>query len=462
MYKQADPLHTGARVDIEHLIDRSSIGRFQIGMLLMCGFCLIMDGFDVQAMGYVAPALIAEWGVPRSELGPVFGAGLFGMLLGSLALSVVADRFGRRPVLIGATLFFAICMLLTPQATTLGQLTVLRFVTGLGLGAIMPNAMALAGEYSPRRVRVSIMMMISCGFTVGAALGGFASVALIASFGWRSVFYFGGAVPIVLAIFMLVALPESMQLLTLRRGNTPQVHRWLRRIDPSVELTADTQFVTTEPAKAGSPMAQLFREGRTGVTLLLWAINFMNLINLYFLSNWLPTIVSAAGYSQSTAVLAGTALQVGGTVGTLTMGRIIDRVGFGKVLIPAFLLAAITVALVGQPGIGVGMLFIVITIAGFCIVGGQPAVNALAANYYPTSLRSTGVGWSLGIGRFGSILGPVVGGGLIGLQWSNSSLFLAAAVPAFLSCCMMVCLQIWGVVGAPGESDGADQAVVVH
>jgi AAHS family 4-hydroxybenzoate transporter-like MFS transporter len=261
---------------------------------------------------------------------------------------------------------------------------------------------------------------------------------------------------------MFFALPESMQLLTLRHGNTPRVHRWLRQIDPSVELTADTQFVTKEAAKAGSPMAQLFREGRTGVTLLLWAINFMNLINLYFLSNWLPTIVSAAGYSQSTAVLAGTALQVGGTIGTLTMGRIIDRVGFGKVLIPAFLLAAITVALVGQPGIGVVVLFAAITIAGFCVVGGQPAVNALAANYYPTSLRSTGVGWSLGIGRFGSILGPVVGGALIGLEWSNSSLFLAAAVPAFLSCCMMVCLQLWGVVGAPAKSGDPDQAVVAH
>src|SRR3954447_8288387 len=326
------------QVDVTALIDRSPIGTYQIGMLLMCGLCLIMDGFDVQAMGYVAPALLAEWGIPRAALGPVFGAALSGMLVGSLVLSMVADRLGRRPVLIGATFFFAVCMLATPLAGTVGELAGLRFITGLGMGAIMPNAMALAGEYSPRRVRVTIMMLISCGFTVGAALGGFVSVALISSFGWQAVFYFGGAVPLVLALCMLFLLPESLQLLVLQRRKTPQVHQWLRRIDPSVVLTADTQLVVQEPAKGGPPMVQLFREGRTGPTLLLWAINFMNLINLYFLSNWLPTIMTAAGYSQSTAVLAGTALQVGGIIGTLSLGRIIDRIGFGRVLVPCFLL----------------------------------------------------------------------------------------------------------------------------
>lgn len=451
MLTTPDPSQPG-RIDVEALIDRSRIGRFQVGMLLLCGLCLIMDGFDIQAMGYVAPALIADWGIPRAALGPVFGAGLFGMLVGSLAFSVAADRFGRRPVLIGATFFFALCMLATPQVASLSQLTAMRFISGLGLGAIMPNAMALAGEYSPRRVRVTMMMMISCGFTVGAALGGFVSVALIASFGWRSVFYFGGAVPLVLAFAMVFLLPESLQLLIVRRRNLAEVHTWLRRIDPAVCLSAGTLFVVHERAEGGPPMIQLFRDGRAVATLLLWAINFMNLINLYFLSNWLPTIINAAGYSQSTAVLAGTALQVGGTIGTLAMGQIIDRVGFGKVLAPAFLIAGLSVALVGQPGVGVAALFITIAVAGFCIVGGQPAVNALAASYYPTAFRSTGVGWSLGVGRFGSILGPVLGGALIGLQWTNSALFLAAAIPALLSCVMMLVLHLRGIGGVPVAS----------
>src|SRR5271166_474767 len=411
------------QVDVAALIDQSRLGAFQIGMLLMCGLCLIMDGFDVQAMGYVAPALLAEWGIPRATLGPVFGAGLFGMLIGSLVLSVVADRFGRRPVLIGATLFFAACMLVTPQAGTVGELTALRFITGLGLGGIMPNAMALAGEFSPRRVRVTVMMLISCGFTVGAVLGGLVSVALIASFGWRAVFYFGGAVPLILAVLMIFLLPESLQLMVLRRKNLAQVHRWLLQIDPSVPLTSETELVVHEPAKGGAPMVELFREGRAGVTVLLWIINFMNLINLYFLSNWLPTIVNAAGYSQSTAVLAGTALQVGGTIGTLGMGWIIDRIGFRRVLIPSFL---------------------------------------LAASSYPTSLRATGIGWSLGIGRFGSILGPVIGGALIGLHWPNSSLFIAAAVPALISSLMMVGMGVWKAAGVPALKVSPDANVAIH
>ena len=158
------------------------------------------------------------------------------------------------------------------------------------MGAIMPNAMALAGEYSPRRVRVTVMMVISCGFTVGAVLGGLVSVALITSFGWRAVFYFGGAVPLVLAILMIFLLPESLQLMVLRRSNPALVHRWLRRIDPSVQLTSDTELVVHEPAKGGAPVLELFREGRAGVTLLLWIINFMNLIDLYFLSTGCPPL----------------------------------------------------------------------------------------------------------------------------------------------------------------------------
>jgi AAHS family 4-hydroxybenzoate transporter-like MFS transporter len=434
---QADQI---GRVDISTLIDNSKIGRFQFGLLLMCGLCLIMDGFDVQAIGYVAPAIIKDWGVPRAALGPVFGAGLFGMLVGSLTLSMLADKVGRRSVLICATLFFAICMLATPRVTTIDQLLVIRFITGLGLGAIMPNAMALAGEYSPQRIRVFVMMMISCGFTFGALLGGFISVVLIAKFGWQAVFYFGGAVPLVLALFMIIGLPESLQILVIRNRNNDHVRRLVQRIDPSTPLAQNTVFIVQEPVKTGTPVTQLFRDGRAGVTILFWIMNFMNLTDLYFLSNWLPTIISASGHGRSTAILAGTALQLGGTIGTLAMGRIIDKVGFRTVLITSFLVSVPVIILIGVSGIGLTALFIVIVVAGFCIVGGQPAINALAATYYPASLRSTGVGWSLGVGRLGSILGPVMGGVLIGAQWPNSWVFMAAAVPAFISAMLMVSL----------------------
>jgi AAHS family 4-hydroxybenzoate transporter-like MFS transporter len=436
-----------AQIDIPALIDRNKVGGFQLRVLLMCGLCILMDGFDVQAMGYVAPAIIQEWHVTKASLGPVFGAGLLGMLVGSLAFSVLADKIGRRPVLIGATLFFSVCMLVTPWAASLEQLQVLRFITGLGLGAIMPNVMALAGEYSPARRRVTLMMLVSCGFTVGAVVGGLVSAALIPAFGWRAVFYVGGLAPLVIGLLMLPLLPESMQFLVLRGRRTDKVAQWLRAIDPSVVAGAGSRYLVQEAPQKGGSVLALFHAGRAWTTTLLWLVNFLNLLNLYFLSNWLPTIIKDAGLSTSMAVLAGTVLPIGGTIGTLVMGQMIDRSGFRRVLIPGFLVAAVAIVLIGRPEASLLFLFASILVAGFCIVGGQPAVNALAGSYYPTTLRSTGIGWSLGVGRIGSIVGPVLGGELIRMNWPNSTIFAIAAVPALLSAVMLWLMERPPVAG---------------
>lgn len=424
-------------IDIPAVIDANKVGGFQKWILILVGLTVVMDGFDVQSMGYVAPVIIKEWGVNKAMLGPVFGAGLLGMLVGSLALSVLADRIGRRPVLIWASVFFAVFMIWTAHATSIRELEILRFIAGLGLGAIMPNAMALAGEYSPKHRRVTLMMLVSCGFTLGAVLGGLVSAALISAFGWRSVFWVGGIFPLIMAALMYLRMPESLQFLVLRGKQLDRVGACLKKIDPSVRIDRDTEYVVPEPKGKGTPVGELFRHGRAKATLLLWVVNFMNLLNLYFLSNWLPTIAASSGLSTTSAVLVGTALQAGGVLGTVLMGPAIDRIGFYRVLVPCFLVAAVTIALIGQPGVSLAVLFMVVTITGFCIIGGQPAVNALAATYYPTAERSTGVGWSLGIGRFGSIVGPVLGGILIQYQWSTASIFFAVAAPAVISALML-------------------------
>lgn len=285
------------------------------------------------------------------------------------------------------------------------------------------------------------MMLVSCGFTLGAVLGGLLSAALIPAFGWQSVFYVGGVVPLVIGVLMFFLLPESMQFLVLKKRKLDKVAQWLKRIDPTVTITADTQYVVHEKEHKGAPVLQLFTGGRAKMTILLWVINFMNLLNLYFLSNWLPTIAKEAGLSTANAVLAGTALQVGGTIGTLVMGQLIDRSSFRRILLPCFLVAAVAIALIGRPDVSLAFLFITIFIAGFCVVGGQPAVNALAASYYPTTLRSTGIGWSLGVGRIGSIIGPVLGGELIRLNWPNSTIFLVVAIPAIVSAVMVFAMR---------------------
>ncbi|MDB5959958.1 MAG: 4-hydroxybenzoate transporter [Massilia sp.] len=453
----------GSMINIEQIIDDSKLGFSQILIIALCGVCLVMDGFDVQAMGYVAPSLIREWGVAKEMLSPVFGAGLFGMLVGSLTFSALADKIGRRPVLIGATLFFALCMLITAYAATIGQLIACRFAAGLGLGCIMPNAMALAGEYSPRRSRVSIMMLVSCGFTLGGVVGGLISAALIPGFGWRSVFIVGGAIPLAIAVVMWFRLPESIQFLVVKKADPARIRKNLLRMAPQLNLPLDARFELHEVSKEqGVPFVSLFRDGRARVTLLLWLVNFTNLLDMYFLSNWLPTVMREAGFSTSTAVLGGTMLWIGGVVGTLSLGRIIDKVGFIPVLTGTFMLAIVSTALIGNPTVAasVAVIFLVVFLAGFAIVGGQPALNALAATYYPTALRSTGIGWSLGMGRVGSVIGPVLGGYLMHLQWTQSQLFMAAAVPAMISLGGIVAIRF--AAGGSSYGKGAPKVVAQH
>jgi len=316
------------KINVSEIVDNSELGAFHWGLIVLSSLCLIMDGFDVQAMGYVAPVLIREWGIPNSALGPVFSAALVGVLFGSLGCSMLADRFGRRPLLIAGCLYFSVLTLATAQAQTIHQMLAIRFMAGLGLGGMMPNSMALVGEYSPKKSRVVIMMIISTGFTAGAALGGFVAAWLIPAFGWRAVFYFGGIIPLAIAAIMFRNLPESLQFLVLRGKSKETVRRWLVRMDPQAAPRRNRRIHSARGKTGGCSAAHLFRDGRGSTTVLLWVVNFMNLLNLYFLSSWIPTVVRDAGYTTRTAVLAGTMVQIGGTIGPFVTGWFITRYGF--------------------------------------------------------------------------------------------------------------------------------------
>jgi AAHS family 4-hydroxybenzoate transporter-like MFS transporter len=433
------------RISVSDVIDRSRLGLFQGGLFALCALSLIMDGFDVQIIGFLAPEITRELGIPSAALAPVFGAGNFGVLVGALVFTMVADKIGRRPVLIASTFFFAAMMLVTAQASSVRELVILRFVTGLGLGSVIPSATALIGEYSPKRSRVTLMMTITVGFTLGAAFGGLVAAWLIPRFGWRSVFYFGGIVPLIVAVAMFRWLPESLQFLVLRaKGGGPpkggpyresahlrRARAHLRRIDSSVPL--DAELVVAEESRGGVPAWHLFRSGRAPATLLLWFVNFMNILLIYSLASWLPTVVRDAGHTTQTAVLVGTTLQVGGTVGTLVFARLIAGLTFIPVLTASFALACLAIASVGPSLPTIGLLTIVVFVAGWCTIGAQPGLNAFSATFYPTYLRSTGVGWGLGIGRIGAIVGPMIAGEMMRRQWSGADLLYAASIPAVLA-----------------------------
>jgi MFS transporter, AAHS family, 4-hydroxybenzoate transporter len=423
--------------DVRTLIDDQPLSAFQVRVLVLVGCLVFMDGFDVQMIGFVAPALLRTWQLSADALGPIFAAGLLGMLLGSTTLGMLADRLGRRPVLIGATFFVALCVMGTAGTQSVTQMLALRFLTGLGLGGVLGNAVTLASEYCPSARRASLLMGISCGFTAGAIFGGVLAAILIPSTGWQSVFVVGGLLPLGVALLLIRGLPESLQLLLLRGGRRDKIEYWLRRLAPEAELTPKALIDSREPAVNAS-IIDLFRGALAAPTVLLWLVSFANLLNLFFLSNWLPTLAMRMGFSDSQGVLLGTTLQGGGILGALLLGRLIDRFGFYRVLSPSFLIGAAMIALVGRTNIPVALECALILIAGMSIVGGQPGINALATSIYPTRLRATGVGWCLGIGRAGSIVGPLAAAQLIAHHFTNEILFMFAAIPAALSSLVML------------------------
>jgi MFS transporter, AAHS family, 4-hydroxybenzoate transporter len=427
-----------APVNVAEVIDHAELGRFQIGVIVLCAVCLLLDGFDTQAVSYTGPSITREWHIASALLGQVFGATNFGVLVGALTLPMLADKIGRRPILIAGTIFFGVVTFFTGFAASLEQLIVFRFIGGVGLGCIIPNATALVGEYTPLRIRVPVVIAFGCGMNAGGALGGLVAALLIPGFGWRSVFYVGGAIPLLLAIAMLFLLPESLQFLVLR-GKNPG--KWLRRINSALPMDAATRYVIPERSRRGVPILHLFHDGRFSGTLLLWVVNFMNLLNIYLLTNWMPTITRDAGLPARLGLLLGALFQVGGTVGTLGLAWMAGRFRFLTVLTCSFAVASVSIALIGQPGLSLVLLFTVVFISGWCISGSQPAVNTVAATYYPTYLRSTGIGAGLGVGRVGAIVGPVLGGFAVGHQWSGHEIYLAAAVPAAISAVAMFALQ---------------------
>src|SRR6266566_4221823 len=431
-----------AAADIAGLINTHPLSSFQKGIMVLIGGVVVMDGFDVQAIGFVAPALTQDWHIDPTALGPIFGAGLLGMLFGSMLLSILSDRVGRRPVLVGSTVFFSLCMLATAAVESLQQLAFLRFLTGLGIGGVLANAVALASEYSPQRQRASLLMWISCGFTGGAIAGGLISATLIPWAGWRSVFIVGGILPLAIAVVMYWRLPESLLFLSLQKKDHDKLGELLRRIAPDADVGRDLHVASPEEVRGRGSLTKLFRDGRALMTLLLWLVSFTNLLNLFFLANWLPLLSTRMGFSSSTAVLMGTTLQLGGFIGAIFMGPLIDRLGYYRVLAPVFFMAWFAVAAIGQPGLPLALLYFIIFAAGICIVGAQPALNALASTLYPTEIRATGVGWSLGVGRAGAIVGPVVAAQLVALNWSSESLFLTASIPALLSSVVVIGLAI--------------------
>jgi AAHS family 4-hydroxybenzoate transporter-like MFS transporter len=355
------------------------------------------------------------------------------MMFGALTFGTLADRFGRRPILIACTLTFGIMSLITATADSIQTMWIYRLITGFGLGGAMPNTIALTAEYAPKKYRSVAITTMFCGFSIGAAVGGFVAAALISSFGWQSVFVVGGAIPILIAALSFALLPESIRFLLLKGGQKERAMEYLARISADSKGYDEIVAGTDDHASGGNSVKELFTEGRGSATPLLWTCFFMNLLVLFFLNNWLPTVMNDAGIHVQTAILITTLFQVAGSVGAIFLGWAFDRGYSFRTLSLAYLGAAISVIAIGMSGTSIAFLILTVTTAGFCVVGGQTGSQALVANFYPTAIRSTGVGWCHGIGRIGSIVGPILGGALLATGVHPTSVFWVIAIPSLIA-----------------------------
>lgn len=425
---------TDTRRDMLTILDESRLGRFQVTAMAVCFVVVALDGFDTQSVAFVAPALRDVWAVAPERFGPLFGAGLFGTLVGSIALGSLADRFGRKPMLLLSTGVFGVMTLSCAAATSIEQLAAFRFVAGLGLGGAIPNVLALTSEYAPRAVRSTAIVVTFAGFPIGAVVGGMASARLIPAYGWESVFLVGGALPLAMLVFIALLVPESARYLATRPERRARLTRILRRVVPDL-ADSDVQALRmpTLPPR-GIPVASLFRSGRAAWTALLWLLTFTTLLLGYFLVNWTPLLLVDAGLDHHQAIMGVVALNLGGILGGFVIGRISDRRGPFAALATAFFAGAVSVAAVGVLiGSTAGVLLTLIFAVGCCVFGAQLNLSALSANYYPVSMRSTGIGWTMGMGRFGSAVGPTVGGALIAFGLARGAMFLSAAIPAVVA-----------------------------
>ncbi|QLG95434.1 aromatic acid/H+ symport family MFS transporter [Pseudomonas yamanorum] len=441
-------------------LDARPVSRYQWLLLLLLALLLVTDGYDAQVLGYVVPALAQDWGLEKSAFGPVFSANLLGLTLGSLIVTPLADRVGVRRVLLCCVLIYACLTVSMVFIDSLNTLMIARFICGIGMGGAMPSAMALMSEYSPPRLRTLMVTLAACGFSFGGAAGGFVAAGFIDSFGWQAVFLAGGVTPLLLFPFLAWLLPESLP--RLLRDAPPYAR--LRKV--SVRMLPDWQppaaSVEQNEREQGSKLTviELFRNGYARPTLLLWSTFFVSLILLYFMISWLPSLLLESGLKLSEANLVTSMFLFAGTLGAIAMAWFADRLKRKVRLLSAVLsVAAVCTILLGLNHDNPRYLVATVFAAGFCIIGGQLTLNAFTSNFYPANVRATGTGWALGVGRFGSILGPLFGSMLLAMHVPVEKIFFLCAIPAVIAALLIIQVRSPGERSSSVQVDGAGTSV---
>ncbi|MGZ8225419.1 MAG: aromatic acid/H+ symport family MFS transporter [Methylococcaceae bacterium] len=427
-------MNKSTTLDVQNFINEQPLSWYQWLIFILCFLIVAVDGFDTAAIGYIAPSLAQQWSIARTDLGPVLSAALFGLAAGAIFAGPLADRLGRKTILVLSVSFFGGWCLATAFAANLESMVILRFLTGLGLGAAMPNAITLMSEFAPQRRRALIVNTMFCGFPLGASLGGFASSWLIPHYGWQSVLLTGGVTPLLLSAVLLIALPESVRYLVAANKPAAKIRSILSRISRQ-SLEHITSFTMQEQVMSQAPSAirVVLSKSYLWGSLMLWLTYFMGLLIFYFLVSWLPTLLKDINMPTQQAALLTALFPLGGGIGTILSGWLMDNFNPHKILAAGYALTAVLLFAVGQ-GTGNPLLFgVLVFMAGATMTGAQSSMASLAAGFYPTPARATGVAWMLGVGRFGGITGAFAGAFLASYALTLTQTFSLLTVPALIA-----------------------------
>src|SRR3984885_378542 len=386
---------------VEEALENQPFGALQLRVVLLCSFVQAFDGFDLGTIGMAAPSLIKAWGVAPKDFTIAFVMSSVGILVGALASGPLGDRFGRKPLLIISTAFIGLFSVASAFTWSVDSITAMRFLTGIGIGGAMPATVALPADYSPVSRRGTLLMLMFCGNPIGGFLGGQLVAQILPIFGWQSIFLAGGIPPLVLIPILMAFLPESPRFLIAHRADAPATQEILRKLNVSAQAAASK---LVDVAK-GNPVQQLFTGGLAVSTILLWIAFFANLLNMYLFSYWMPTVLTLSGFKPENAIFYASMFQLGGILSTALLGPMIDKFGAPRVLACSFASGVVFILTIGLYTLPAPWIMIPILGAGAAMIGSQLGANAMAAGLYPARIRSTGVGWALGIGRLGGIAG---------------------------------------------------------
>ena len=417
----------GKAIDLESVIDGQGFSAMRSAVIACCFLVMFFDGYDLNIVGYVGPALITHLHLSARTFGTVISAGLAGFMLGALVLGDLGDRFGRKRMIILGTTFFGLLTFACLWANSLMAFLALRFLAGIGLGGAVPNAISLNLELSPRRSRATVIGVLFVGYTLGGAAPGWVAAATLRDYGWHGVFLIGALPPLTIAAIMTLILPESASYLA-ASNRVGELRSLLNKLSPNSVPSPDIEVVSRAVTRRGSPLLQLFADGRGLNTGLLWLAFVSCLTSVVFVIAWSATLLTRLGLQPARAALIASMWTPGGAFGSLAVTRLIDSYGIWVVGF-WIVLAAPAIIIVGQVGTSTALLFGTFLIGGFFGAGGQVGLNAIAGMIYPAHVRATGVGWAFGIGRVGAVLGPLVGGFLISAGVPIGRLFSLMALP---------------------------------